>query len=110
MINRTDIAPLISPRPAWADSTTIALDGAVVHNWTAPTVAEGIQPDGEFVPVRPELDQPNDLRVTDRGVILDPGEARVFLFDIRFDVANARLLAQAIVECCDRLDAAGGDR
>ena len=110
MNDRTDIAPVIFPRPAWADETQLEAS-TIDYTWTAPTVAEGIEPDGgEFVPIRVELNQPNDLRVTEKGVILDPGVTRVFLLDTRFDSANARLLAQAIVECCDRLDAAGGDR
>ncbi len=38
------------------------------------------------------------------GVLLSQGPERIFLLDENFDVENARKLAAAILECCDRLD------
>ena len=110
MSDRTDFAPTISPRPAWADRTELHPD-SIVHAWTAPTVAEGIEPGGDFVLIHVEVLQIDSLDVTDDGVVLDPGPGRIFLLDTGIaDTANARRLAAALLECCDRIDAAGGDR
>ncbi len=38
--------------------------------------------------------------------MLDQGPERIFLIDANFDVDNARKLAAAILECCDRIDGA----
>ena len=105
------LAPVISRRPAWADETRLLPD-VIVHTWVAPTVACGMEAnDGELVPIRVEVDRMDDLRVIEAGVILDPGVTRIFLLDTAIpDTTNGRLLAQAILECCDRIDAAGGER
>ena len=41
------------------------------------------------------------------GVVLDEGPDRVVLDDIKLDVPNARKLAAAILECCDRIEGVG---
>ncbi len=44
------------------------------------------------------------LYVNDEGVVLDQGPERIFLIDANFDVENARKLAVAILESCDRIE------
>ncbi len=103
MNDRTDLAPIISQRPAWADNVAIGED-AIDYTWTAPTVPQSIDQDGDLCPVRVDITREDMLYVNDEGVVLDPGLERIFLIDATFDVENARKLAAAILECCDRLD------
>ncbi len=103
MPDRTDTAPIISRQPSWATETRIDPD-AIVHWWTAPTIAQSIERDGAFAPAAVEAVREDMLYVNGHGVVLDPGPERIFLLDTDFDAANARLLAAAIVECCDRVD------
>ncbi|GAA3172689.1 hypothetical protein GCM10010531_27750 [Blastococcus jejuensis] len=96
-------AAYISRRPAWADRVTIGSE-AIDYAWTAPTWPESIEPDGETCPVEVIITREDMLYVNDEGVVLDPGPERIFLLDTNLDVENARLLAQAILECCDRIN------
>jgi hypothetical protein len=99
-------ATYISRRPAWADETDIDSE-AIVHRWTAPTVAEAPDADiGEAFPIPVEIMQVDDLIVMGGGVTLHPGETTIFVLDTNIrDTVNARKLAAAILECCDRIEA-----
>jgi hypothetical protein len=98
-------AAVINRRPAWAGQTRIEPE-AIVHSWMSPTVVKTIEHDGELYIAPVELVREDMLYVNDQGVVLDPGPDRIFLLDTNLDVANARRLAAAIVECCDRIEAA----
>jgi len=98
----TENATYISHRPAWAGNVTIS-EEAIDYTWTAPTVPESIEPDGDRYPAPVMLTRDDMLYVNDTGVVVDPGEERIFLLDGTFDVVNARKLATAIRECCDRI-------
>lgn len=109
MSNASGNASYISRRPAWADH--VRIDGeAVDYTWTAPTVAEAIDSDGEIGPALVDLTREDALYVNDVGVVLDPGVDRIFLLDTNFDVENARKLAIAINEACNRLQSAEDER
>ncbi len=99
---RSDAA-YISRRPAWADRVTIGAE-AIDYAWTAPTVPQSIEPGGELCAAPVDITREDMLYVNDVGVVLDQGPERIFLIDTNLDVANARLLAAAILECCDRLE------
>ncbi len=101
----TETAPIISRQPSWATETRIDPE-VIVHWWTAPTIAQSIESDGEFAPVTVEAVREDMLYVNGHGVVLDPGPERIFLIDSNFDIENARKLAAAILECCDRIDGA----
>lgn len=100
---RTDISPYISRRPAWADRVTIGSE-AIDYSWTAPTVPGVIETDGGTYPVQVMITREDMLYVNEEGVVLDPGPERIFLVDATFTIENARKLAAAIVECCDRIN------
>ena len=94
----------ISRRPAWAETVAMGPD-TIDYTWTAPTVADVIEPpDGELIPVEVQLFREDAFSVGDNGVLLDEGPERVFVLDARLDLQNARKLATAILECCDRYD------
>ncbi len=96
-------AAYISRRPTWADEVRISQE-AIDYTWSAPTVPDCIDPTGETCPIRVEITREDMLYINHAGVALDPGPERIFLIDANFDVENARKLAAAILECCDRLD------
>ncbi len=98
-------AAYISRRPAWADRVTIGAE-AIDYAWTAPTVPQSIEQGGELCPAPVDITREDMLYVNDVGVVLDEGPERIFLLDENFDVENARKLAAAILECCDRIDGA----
>lgn len=101
-------ATCISRRPSWADEVTIGGE-AIDYRWTAPTIPESIEPYGDRCPAHVMVTREDMLYVNDEGVVLDQGPDRIFLIDANFDVKNARLLAAAIIECCDRIDASNLD-
>lgn len=96
-------AAYISRRPTWAEHAETG-DGAIEYAWTAPTVAQSIDRDGEMCVAPVMITRYDMLYVNDEGVVLDPGPERIFLLDTNLDVENARKLAAAIVECCDRIN------
>ena len=102
----------LSP-PAWAEDSRLFPDTddlhGVAHSWTSPRLAEVIVP-GEpgRVRVSAEIYQRDDLELSAAGVWLTRGLPYIFLhpLDVSFDVEQARLLAAALIECCDRIDGA----
>lgn len=99
-------AAYISRRPAWAATTRVDSE-AIIHTWTSGVDVEDIDEEtGSRGPVGVELFQVDTLHVDDEGVVLDPGEPRIFLLDSWFDIDNARKLATALRECCDRCEQA----
>jgi hypothetical protein len=98
-------ARYISRRPTWADEVRISQE-AIDYTWRTPTVPECIEPSGEACPIRVEVTREDMLYVNDTGVVVDPGAERIFLLYAHFDVENARKLAAALTEACDRLDGA----
>ncbi len=88
---RTDAA-YISRRPAWADRVTIGAE-AIDYAWTAPTVPQNIERDGELCSAPVDITREDLLYVNDEGVVLDQGPERIFLLDTNLDVENARRLA-----------------
>lgn len=102
-------APIISRRPAWADDVRISQE-AIDYTWSAPTVPIAIEPDGSLCRALVDLVREDVLMVNSDGVAVDPGEERIFLLDTNFDLPNARLLAAAILECCNRLDTTAAQR
>lgn len=97
----------VSRRPAWAEETQIDPE-AIVHYWRSPILARGADTeDGETYPIPVEIVVDDGLFVTPDGVFLERGAPRIFLSDTYIrDTENGRLLAAAIIECCDRIDAA----
>lgn len=101
--------PYISRRPAWADETRIEAD-SIVHGWTAPTVACVLNPGHEEVGTSPapvEIYRYDDMLVFPNGdVTIEEGPWRIMVLDETFeDTQEARKLAAAILECCDRIEA-----
>jgi hypothetical protein len=105
-----EIAPIISRRPTWAGETRIEPD-CIVHSWTAPTVAMVSESAEETLSRAPvELYREDSLLVYPDGVALDPGPWRIFLLDTLIeDTVNARRLATALLECCDRIEQASDE-
>ena len=52
----------------------------------------------------------DDVYVDGEGAVLDARVERIFVVETWFDAVNARKLAGAILEACDRLDAAGAEQ
>ena len=102
--SRTDTSPYISRRPAWAEHIEINAE-AIDYTWAAMTVPQSIDHNGEMWIAPVQITREDTLYVNDEGVVLDQGPERIFLLDGKFDVENARKLAEAIFECCDRLEA-----
>lgn len=100
-----ETSPIISRRPRWAEVVNIGPE-TIDYTWTAPTSPVCIERQGEFSVVPVELTREDALYVNDEGVGLDQGPERIFLLDESFDVDNARKLAAAILECCDRIEGA----
>ncbi len=100
-------ARIISRRPSWADTTTVSNE-TITHSWTAPTSAKVMQHDGTLRDVTVEMYRDDDLLEHDGVVALHEGEWRILVLDdvAIGDTVNARRFAQAIVECCDRIDGA----
>lgn len=96
-------ATIISRFPSWSENVNIDAE-AIDYTWTAPTVPESIEPDGERCPARVDLTREDMFYVALDGVVLDQGPERIFVLDTNFDIVNARRLAAAILECCDRIE------
>lgn len=110
MINASAESTYISRRPAWADEVLMD-ESAITYCWTAPTEAvDDPESDavrkiaGEPCKAPVQITQEHYLDEDDQGIRITPGRSRIFLLDTNFDVENARKLAAAILECCDRLD------
>jgi hypothetical protein len=97
----SDSAAYISRRPEWATTTRIESE-AITHSFTAPTVASTIEPDGRAVRAPVEMYREDSLLAYPAGIALDVGPERVMVLDEVLDLENARLLAQAILQCCNR--------
>lgn len=99
-------AAYISRRPAWAARTRVDSE-SIIHTWASGVTVDDVDEEtGSPRPVGVELFQVDTLHVDDEGVVLDPGEPRIFLLDHWFDMDNARTLATAVLECCDRYEQA----
>lgn len=116
---RVKCAPtFISPRPAWADKSRFVADTdeqvGIWHTWTAPAVAMVFHgSDEEAFSSEVMISRNEDLVMTEGGVTALHAKTSIFLstLDAEFDdVSQARRFAQAILECCDRLEQSGGDR
>jgi hypothetical protein len=104
--NQSGTAAYISRRPAWAARTRVDSD-SIIHTWASGVEVEDIDEEtGSPGPVGVEIFQVDTLHVDDEGVVLDPGEPRIFVLDSWFDIDNARKLATALHECCDRYEQA----
>ena len=105
----TETASIISRRPPWAERVAIGPE-AIDYTWTAPTVPASLEftVDGDIGPCGAPVDitRQDRFHVTEVGVALDEGPERIFLLDTTLDVKNARKLAAAILECCDRIEQA----
>jgi hypothetical protein len=100
------------PRPTWATNSEIthssitAGDTVVHHSWSSPSVGQ-VWSSGERGPAEVEIVQADVLQSTDAGIVAATESVIIHLswVDAQFDnTIEARKMAAAILECCDRLD------
>jgi hypothetical protein len=104
--NHSGAAAYISRRPAWAARTRVDAD-SIIHTWASGVEVDDMDEEtGSPGRVDVEIFQVDTLHVDDEGVVLAPGEPRIFVLDTWFDIDNARKLAMALNECCDRYEQA----
>jgi hypothetical protein len=111
-MSAVDTNPVIAARPRWADDSSFSPDTdsqtTVFHRWTAPSAGQGvIAGNGKPADLTASLVATDDFIIESEGVRLRLTDPVVLLPELNAtfsDTDEARKFAQAIIECCDRLD------
>lgn len=105
----TETRPVVTGRPAWAEKALFDHDTeevvGITYMWTAATVAQTVESNGETCPLHVYVLQRDDLRITADGV--EPGEpATIHADDLVLTPDQARRFAAALIEAAARIDGA----